>query len=351
MKIFFTGILTLAVCIIMPMQAFATESYKVAWSHYTGWEPWGYIQEKGLMDVWAQRYGIEVEVVLINDYIESINLYTSGAFDGVTATNMDALTIPAVGGIDTSAIIVGDYSNGNDALVAQGVDDLKGLSGKDIMLVELSVSHYMLARALESVGLSERDVKIINTSDADIGALFMSDKSANVVTWNPIVNEIKAKPGAKILYDSSEIPGEILDMMVVRTDAPIALKKALVGAWFHAMSILNGSKGEKAQMEAIAFMAEQAGGTVEQFKDQLKTTAMFYTPEEAMAYTNPEDLRKTMNYVRAFSFNKGLYGEGMESPDELGIALPDGTILGNKDNVKLRFDHSVMQLALDGALY
>lgn len=342
------GVLAL---LLLPSQAFAKDSYKIAWSHYTGWEPWGYIQEKGLLSKWGEKYNIDVKAVLLNDYIESINLYTAGEFDGVTVTNMDALTIPAVGGIDTSAIIIGDYSNGNDAIVTQGVQSLADLKGQEVKLVELSVSHYMLARALDSVGLSEKDIKVVNTSDADIGGLFMSNNKVNVVTWNPIVNEIKAKPGANIIYDSSQIPGEILDMLVVRHDAPENLKKALVGAWYEAMGIINGEQGESAKSEAIEFMAKQAGGTVDQFNEQLMTTAMFYTAEDAIKYSTPETLQKTMDYVRTFSFDKGLYGEGMDSPDSLGIQFPDGSVLGAEDNIKLRFDNTYMALARDGTLY
>ena len=49
--------------------------------------------------------------------------------DGVTVANMDALTIPAAGGKDTSAIIVGDYSNGNDGILMKG-GDLKAIKGQ-----------------------------------------------------------------------------------------------------------------------------------------------------------------------------------------------------------------------------
>ena len=83
--------------------------FRVAWSIYVGWMPWGYLEESGIMDRWAERYGIDVEIVQINDYVESINLYTSGEFDGVTATNMDTLSIPAGSGVDTTALIVGDF--------------------------------------------------------------------------------------------------------------------------------------------------------------------------------------------------------------------------------------------------
>ena len=71
-------------------------------------------------------------------------------------TNMDALTIPAAGGVDTTALIVGDFSNGNDGIVLKGKDELADIKGQKVNLVELSVSHYLLARALETVGLTEK---------------------------------------------------------------------------------------------------------------------------------------------------------------------------------------------------
>jgi len=67
----------------------------------------------------------------MNDYVESINQYSAGQFDGVTATNMDALSIPAAGGVDTTALIVGDYSNGNDGLVMKGTDGSQADQGPE----------------------------------------------------------------------------------------------------------------------------------------------------------------------------------------------------------------------------
>jgi NitT/TauT family transport system substrate-binding protein len=143
--------------------------FRVAWSIYVGWMPWGYLELSGIMDKWADKYGIDVEIVQINDYVESINQYTAGAFDGVSATNMDTLSIPAGGGVDTTALIVGDYSNGNDAVILKGEGDAGRPRRQAVNLVELSVSHYLLARALDSVGLAERDLAgVINTSDADM---------------------------------------------------------------------------------------------------------------------------------------------------------------------------------------
>jgi NitT/TauT family transport system substrate-binding protein len=322
-------------------------TYRIAWSHYTGWEPWGYADDSGILKKWADKYGIKIELTLVNDYVESINLYTAGKFDGCVMTNMDALTIPAVGGIDSEAVIVGDFSNGNDGIVMKNGKSVKDLKGRTINLVELSVSHYLLARALDMNGMSERDVKLVNTSDADIAATFIADKNGVAVTWNPPLMQAREAPGAVLVFDSSKIPGEIMDLMVVKTTAPETLKKALTGAWYETMAVMTGT-GPQTDA-ALEFMAKASGTTVESFKAQLGTTAMFYEPAKAAAFAASADVGKTMEQVRQFSFSKGLFGQNAKSVDDVGIALADGT-LGNKDSIKLRFTAQYMQLAADGKL-
>ncbi len=326
----------------------AQDNFKFAWSHYTGWEPWGYAQDKGIVKKWADKYGITIDVELVNDYIESINLYTAGTYDGVTATNMDALTIPAVGGVDTTALIIGDFSNGNDGIVARNAATVKDLAGREVRLVELSVSHYMLSRALDMNGLSERDLTVVNQSDADIAAVYITDANGAVVTWNPPLQKVRMAKGSKLLFDSSQIPGEIVDIAFVRTDADERFKKALTGAWYETMQIMSG-KG-KASNEALEYMADLAGGTKSEFLAQLRTTAMYYNPADAVAFAKSPDLKKTMDYVRQFSFDKGLFGSGASSPDFVGIELANGEVLGSASNVKLRFTSKYMEMAADGSL-
>lgn len=326
----------------------AAKTYEVCWSHYTGWEPWAYADEKGLLKKWGDKYGIGIRLTLVNDYVESVNLYTAGKYQACAMTNMDALTIPAVGGVDSTALIVGDFSNGNDGIVIRNGKTVKDLKGQKVKLVQLSVSHYLLSRALSMNGMAEKDVTLVNTSDADIGSLFLAEKTGAAVTWNPILLKTRTGKGVSMIFDSSKIPGEIIDMMVVRTNAPDALKKALTGAWYETMAAMSGSG--KPSKDAIAFMATKAGGTVAEFETQLKATAMFYKAAEAASFTKSPKLKETMEFVRTFSFEKGLFGQGARTKDAVGIRFPDGSTLGNPKNVKLRFDATYMQLAADGKL-
>lgn len=330
--------------------ASAAEPFKVCWSIYVGWMPWGYGAEQKIVDKWAKKYGIEIEVVQINDYVESINQYTAGQFDGCVMTNMDALTIPAAGGVDSTALIVGDFSNGNDGVVLKGGKTLKDIKGQQVNLVELSVSHYLLARGLETVGLKESDVKVVNTSDADMVAVYGTKDVTAVTTWNPLLSEILAQPNSTKVFDSSQIPGEIMDLMIVNTETlkkNPALGKALVGAWYEIMGVMSGS--DKAATAAKTAMAVASGTDLAGFESQLASTKMFYTPASALALINSDELLKTMQKVAEFSFDHGLLGEGAPDANYIGVEGPKG-VYGDKKNVKLRFDPTYMQMAADKKL-
>ena len=326
-------------------------TFNVAWSIYVGWMPWDYAQQSGILKKWADKYGITIKLTQM-DYIESINQYTAGKFDGCVMTNMDMLTIPAAGGVDSTALIVGDYSNGNDGVVLKGAGKkMADIKGQSVNLVELSVSHYLLARGLESVGLAERDIKVVNTSDADIVSAFATPGVTATVTWKPQLAEVTAMPKTTLVFDSSKTPGEILDLMVVNSavlKANPKLGKALVGAWYETLALM-GAKDAKATA-ALESMAKASGTDLAGFKGQLATTYLYSTPASAVAAAKSPDLVKKNDMVRKFSFDHGLLGEGAKTVDAVGIEFPGGVTLGNKANLKMRFDVGYMQMAVDGKL-
>ena len=342
----------LASCSAAPDEAGSERAtFNVGWSIYACWMPWPYADQAGIVAKWEEKYGIEINFVQVNDYVESVNQYTAGQLDGVTVANMDALTIPAAGGKDTSAIIVGDYSNGNDGILLKGGSDVAALKGKRINLVELSVSHYLLARALESVGLKLTDVSTVNTADADIAGAFASPDVSAAVAWNPQLTAMKQVPGAKLVFSSADIPGEIVDLLVVDTatlKANPKLGKALAGIWYETMAVM--AKDDAKGAEARAAMASLAGTTPEMFEGQLATTFLYTDPAEAVAATSDEALIETMKRVRDFSFAQGLFGQGARSADAVGMTFPGGKTLGDAQNITLRFDPSYMQMAADGEL-
>ncbi len=153
------------------------------------------------------------------------------------------------------------------------------------------------------------------------------------------------------MFDSSQIPGEIIDIMMVNTqtlkDNP-DFGKALVGAWYEMMGIM--SKDDEAGKKARTAMAKASGTDLAGYEAQLSTTAMFYDPAKAVDFVKQEKLIETSKFVAKFLFDHGILGEGATSPDFVGIEFPGGKTAGDTNNIKLRFDPAFMEMAAEGKL-
>ncbi len=331
---------------VAPARSEAKKKFTLAWTIYVGWMPWPWAAENGIVKKWADKYGIEIDVVEVNDYSTSINQYTSGGFDALTITNMDTLAVPAVGGVDSTSIITGDYSNGNDAVILKDKTSFADIKGQSINIVQYSVSQYLLDRGLQLHGMTERDVKVVNTSDADMAAAYLTPEVTAVVTWNPIVEQIMQNKSAHNVFNSSQIPGEILDLVIVNTktlNAHPEFAKALCGIWYETLGIMlaDTDKAKAAQTE----MGKLSGTDYAGFASQLATTHLFSDPANAADFTRGSSLITTMEYVRKFLFAQGLMGQGATSPDVVGIEFPGGHIMGDPKNVMFRFNADYMAMA------
>ena len=345
------ALLALALVADPAAAATAKKQFRLVWTLYVGWMPWDYARAEGIVKKWADKYGIEIEIVQVDEYLASIERFTAGEFDACVMTNIDALTIPAAAGVDTTSLIVGDFSNGNDALVLKRRNELREVKGLEVGLVQYSVSHYLLARALESVNLSEKDIKIKDVSDSVIDMAFAMSPMQAVTTWNPQLNLIMGLLDSRKVFDSSQIPGEIIDLTVVNSETLRAnpdFGRALVGAWYETMAIMsaNDVRGRNAR----AYMGEASGSHLVGYEAQLASTRMFYNPAEAVAFTTDRELVATMDKVRRFAFAHGLLSANAGSVDAVGMSFPGGATLGDAKNVKLRFDASFMREAAEGKL-
>jgi len=347
-----------ALTLLLASSALAQKpTFTVGWSIYAGWTPYHYLGKSGLLKKWADKYGITIKVQRF-DYAPSLDAFVAKNIDACTMTNMEALDMPAASGVPTTSILIGDYSNGNDALLVRNGLQITDLAGKKLLLVQKTVSEYLFDRAMTIHGLRDqiKQVHLINTSDSDIATAFISDANASaVVTWKPMVSQIQQQKGITSLFNSSQLPGEILDLTVVRTDvldrpdgAGQRFAKALAGAWYELMTQIAGAG--PATDKVLAAIAEGSEDTLDSYKQQLSTTKMFYTPQSAAQFGNSADLKQKMALVRQFCFDHGLLGSNSKSVDDVAIGFPDGSVQGKPERVRLRFDSSYMQMAEQGKL-
>ena len=290
-----------------------SNNLRLAGSIYVGWMPWFYADQEGILQKNAKLAGHEAEFVP-GDYIETINQFALGGVDAVVLTNIDAMALLVGNNVETDVILIGSYSNGNDAIL------LKPQAGNDIVgktlgLVEYSVSHYLLDRYLEKSNIPFGKVKWRNYSDAAIASSFIERNSelAGVVTWNPIANLIESSFKGNRLFDSASIKNEIADMLVIRRES---LKKnpefgcTLLKTWFEVTEQMNGPNKKKVYDKLGAL----EGGDGASYAQQLKTTTLIDSKEKALDALADKDMQGTMGHVEAFVKRHKLLSVAPEKP-------------------------------------
>lgn len=304
-------------------------------SIYAGWMPWYQIKDSGIMDQVNKEFGTNVEIRTYGTYDASFADYTGRALQGVTLTNMDAILSPASAGVESIALVNGDASNGNDAVIAASDMSCEDMEDKKVHLMVGTVSQYVLNGFLSTCGLTDLDVDMVNVTDAEIETIFLQNEDPNlvVVTWNPVVQNIMKNPRAVKLFDSSQMEDEIIDTMYVNAGLHPDVYSAITEAWYRGMEVMT-TRG-KAQKDMVRDMAAAAELTPQELQQQFTTTKFYPNRKIAKAFTESDKLKEVMQKVVSFIDDKEMLDDSVV--ETIGIQFPDGTVLGNSSNVKVRF--------------
>ena len=269
---------------------------KIASSIYVGWMPWFLAAQDGTLKKYGDLEKINIEFIE-GDYIETINQFAAGSVDAVTLTNVDALALLVGTNVRSDVILIGSYSNGNDAVILKPGTS-QDLIGKTVGLVEYSVSHYLLDRYLENEKIPFNQVKWINIADSEIAAAFTSSSLEGVITWNPIVLQLEQTLNGIRFYDSRSLNKEIADMLVVRgsvLEEHPEFANALLSTWFEIVSRLKN--GDEQTFEDLGKLSGMDG---KNYQKQLSTTTLIYNKEEALNAIKDSSLPQTMKYIHQF---------------------------------------------------
>jgi NitT/TauT family transport system substrate-binding protein len=183
---------------------------------------------------------------------EAVRAFRNGALEAVAVTSDEFLRLAAEEP-SARAMLVMDFSHGADAVIAQpGYEQLRKLEGKRVGVEVNATGVFVLTRALDTVGLTRRDIEIVPLDNDQHEAAFKSGKVDAVVTFEPNRTRI-LRLGGRVLFDSSHIPGEVADLLVVRAEVlerRMAGFRALLGTWFAARNHLLNNTPEAASLIA-----------------------------------------------------------------------------------------------------
>ncbi|HEX9620088.1 MAG TPA: ABC transporter substrate-binding protein [Polyangiaceae bacterium] len=241
---------------------------RIAYSDWPGWVAWEIAIQKG----WFKEAGVAVDFSWF-EYVPSMEAFSAGKVDAVTVTNGDAL-VTGSSGAPSKCVVINDYSNGNDMIVAKpGIDDVKGLKGKKIGVEVGFVDHLLLLSALKSAGLTEKDVTLVNVPTDQTPQTLKSGTVAAVAAWQPNSGQaLKEVAGSKPVFTSADEPGLIYDLLCVNPKS-LAERRAdwvkVVKTWFKVADFL---EDEKNLDDAAKIMAARVGLEPDAYKQLMGGT-------------------------------------------------------------------------------
>lgn len=159
-------------------------------------------------------------------------------------------------GMEIDVILVMDISDGGDVILANPeLTSMADLKGKRIAVESSAVGGYVLARALELHGLSLDSITLVSTNAMEQQLAFESGQVDAAVSFDPYRTQL-LKMGKREIFNSREMPNEIVDVLVVRRDYsqqhPQTVQK-LVDGWFRALNYQRQNPRESAAYSVNRF--------------------------------------------------------------------------------------------------
>ncbi len=228
--------------LIFPVSCFfEDQSYlKIGTNVWPGYEPLYLARELGYLK------NIPIHLVEYSSSSQVLRAYRNKMINGAALT-LDETILLKNYGFDPVIVLVMDISNGADVIIArEGINSVKDLKGKKIGVENTALGAYVLTRALEKAGLSVNDVKIVPLEVDEHYKWFKKGKIDAVVTFEPVKSKLIAL-GGKVIFDSSQIPGEIVDVLVVERkylNKNPDVVRDLISAWFRAIEYMKKHKKE-----------------------------------------------------------------------------------------------------------
>jgi NitT/TauT family transport system substrate-binding protein len=304
-------ILSLLAACVLPTVAKA-EPLKIAYSDWPGWVAWEIAIQKG----WFKEADVEVEFSWF-DYVASMDAYVAGKVDAVCMTNGDALVTGATGK-PSVGILINDFSNGNDMIVAApGIEDVKGLKGKKIGVEEGFVCHLLLLTGLEKNGMKAEDVTIVNTPTNETPQVLGSKDVDAIGAWQPNSGQaLKVLPGSKPVFTSADAPGIIYDLLYV---SPESLEKnkaewqKVVKVWY---KIVEYMADEENLDDVTKILSARVGIKPEEYEPLLKGTKILSLNEALERWKDAEGLGSvygSTRYVNTFNLKFDVYKETQDA--------------------------------------
>src|ERR1700680_4351097 len=295
----------------------------VGYSDWPGWVAWQVAIDKG----WIKEAGLDLTFQWF-DYSASMDAFSAGKLDANLMTNGDTLVTGAGGGKGIM-IMLTDYSSGNDMIVAKpGIKSLKDLKGKKVGIEVGLVEHLLLLHGLQGAGMSEKDVTLVNAKTNETPQVLASKQVDAIGAWQPISGQaMKAVPGARPIYTSTQAPGLIYDVLAVSPTSLNAHRAdwmKLIGVWDKVVHYINEPA---TQDDAVKIIAARVELTPEDYKPLLQGTHLIDVAEGKKTFVKAAGLASLYGSAQSadgFNVDNEVYKKSQDINSYIDPSLTNG---------------------------
>jgi NitT/TauT family transport system substrate-binding protein len=194
-----------------------------------------------------------VQLVEYPSASEVLRAFRNQAIDGMVIS-LDELYGLVADGLQPRIVLVVDVSHGADVVVGRaGMKSMQDLRGRSVAVESSALGAFVLSRALALAGMRASDVNVVHLESNEQVAAFEKGLVDGAVTFDPYRGQF-LRAGAATLFDSTRIPGEIVDLLALRADVldkqPHAVR-ALLAGWFGAIDYLKREPRDAARRMAL----------------------------------------------------------------------------------------------------
>jgi NitT/TauT family transport system substrate-binding protein len=161
-----------------------------------------------------QASGVEVKVVEFSSLGDAKRAFERGQVDAFLGTLVEIASTDTTAGRRPSIVMVTDYSNGADQILARApIAQPADLPGKRVAVEFGSLNVFVLARALDSCAAKLEDVELVDLDQLSMLEAFRRGEVDAIVAYPPVSLDALKIPGTLEVYSSAAIPGEVVDVL------------------------------------------------------------------------------------------------------------------------------------------
>ena len=195
----------------------------------------------------------------------------------MASTLTEVITAYTEAGTQAKIIFSTDYSNGPDMILSKS-DRLS--KGTRIALETGSLGVFMLGMALRKYELQVEDVKVVPSDLSKMTSLMELNKIDAAITYEPYATKMRKKiKGLQSIFDSSEIPNMIIDVVSARKEILEKhpnLRDQLLTVWDEAILKLKENPDE-----IIKIMALREKIEINEFKEMMNGLVLLSKDEQS----------------------------------------------------------------------